>query len=105
MNRRLLSLATSILLLAAIAVASCSSRVPDTGTIEVEGILLLRGNVPHTRWVLVVSDTEQWELLGLSEASAGHLQRRQVKVMGQVHPDAPSASREPALVVLALSAL
>lgn len=105
MNRRFLSLATCGLLLTGIGVSSCHSRAAASGTSEVEGILLLKGNEPHVYWVLAVSDTEQWELAGLNSTSVRSLQTQRVKVKGRVRPDARSASLLPTLLVIEITPL
>lgn len=103
MNRRTLSLATCGLILACTAASSCSSRAADPDVKEVEGVLLRKGSEPRAHWVLLVSDTEQWELIGLSDSSARALQTRRIKVRGRMRPGPRSASLLPTLVVLEFS--
>lgn len=98
MNRRFALIATSSLL-TSVAASSCGRHVEDAGFTMVEGVLLLKGSEPHVHWVLVVSETEQWELRGLNKAFAQSLQTRRVRVTGRITPDARSALLLPILVV------
>lgn len=100
MKRRFVFVATCGLLLISMAVSSCSSSAADDRAVEVQGILLLKGNEPHVHWVLEVSDTEHWELRGLNDSSARALQAQRVKVKGLIRPDIRSALLLPTLEVV-----
>lgn len=100
MNRRFIFVATCGLLLTSMAASSCSSRAANGRAVEVHGVLLLKGNEPYVHWVLEVSDTEHWELRGLSDSSARKLETQRVKVKGLIRPDIRSASLLPTLVVV-----
>lgn len=100
MNRWFIFAAICGLLLTSMAASSCSSRAADDRAVEVQGVLLLKGNEPHVHWVLEVSDNEHWELRGLSDSSARALQTQRVKVKGLLRPDIRSASLLPTLVVV-----
>lgn len=84
--------------------AACHGRVASAGTIEIEGTLVLKGNEPFAQPVVVVSDKEQWELLGLHRSEAENHQNQVVKVKGEVvHEATPSTARLPSLRVLYLT--
>lgn len=81
--------------------AACHGGVASDGTIEIEGTLVLKGNEPFAQPVVVVSDKEQWELLGLHRSEAENHQNQIVRVKGKVvHEAAPSVARRPSLKVL-----
>jgi hypothetical protein len=80
---------------------ACQGGVANAGTTEIEGTLVLKGNEPFVQAVVVVSDKEQWELLGLHRSEAENHQNQVVKVKGQVvHEATPSTARRPSLKVL-----
>lgn len=98
MRRWLASFAVTASLPLAVA---CQGGVASAGTIEIEGTLVLKGNEPFVQTVVVVSDKEQWELLGLHRSEAENHQNQVVKVKGQVVREAtPSTARLPSLKVL-----
>lgn len=100
MNWRFLSLTTCSLLLTGMSLSACRGHGTDPGSREIEGVLLLKGSEPHGHWVLAVSDTEQWELLGLNGNSARSLQTQRIQVKARFQADVGSASLLPALMVI-----
>ncbi|HEX2546907.1 MAG TPA: hypothetical protein VHL79_18640 [Ramlibacter sp.] len=89
-------------LLSVLALAGCNAapRVGDTLTLH--GTLVLKGNAPRTTPVLVRSDTEQWELQQVQDATATALQNRKVRASGIVGRT-PQQGLLPVLRVTALA--
>lgn len=97
MRRYLVSLAA----MAGLQLAACHGGLTSAGAIEIEGTLTLQGNEPFVKPVVVVSDKERWELLGLRRSEAENHQGQTVRVKGKVvHGATPAAARLPSLRVL-----
>lgn len=100
MRRYLLSLAIMV----GMQLAACQGGQGSARLIEVEGKLVLKGNEPFAQAVIVISETEQWLLLGLLRSEIESHQNQIVRVTGEVVHDArPSAARLPSMRVQALS--
>lgn len=84
----------------ALAAAGCSATTPAArGALVLEGTLVLRGNEPHTSFVLLRPNGEQWELLGVSAETGRPLQNRQVRASGTVTRPPGAGLRLPAVQV------
>lgn len=100
MRRYLASLSVMV----GLQLAACHGSVASAETIEIEGTLVLKGNEPFAQAVVVVSNSEQWALLGVLRSEIENHQNQIVRVKGQVvHEATASASRLPSLRVQALS--
>lgn len=82
-------------------VTGCSTSAAANDASEIKGRLILKGNEPFVQAVVVVSGTEQWELLGLEPAEAQRLQNRDVVVRGLIRGGS-SAPLVPALRVVSI---
>ena len=71
-------------LVAALAVAGCSSAPGVGDALTLHGTLVLKGNAPRTTPVLVGQDAQQWELQQVQDATATALQNRKVQARGVV---------------------
>lgn len=89
----------------ALAAAGCSAT-PSAGTrVALEGTLVLRGNEPHTSFVLLRPDGEQWELQEVAPEAGRPLQNREVQATGVVTRPPGAGARLPALRVTQLRRL
>lgn len=90
-------------IVASVQLAACQG-LANAGTMEIEGRLVLRGNEPFVHPVVVVSDSEQWALLGVRRSDVERHQNQVVRVRGLVVQAAtPSTARLPSLRVQDLS--
>lgn len=80
--------------------AGCGATTPAPGSpMVLEGTLVLRGNEPHTSFVLLRRNGEQWELQGVSAEAGRPLQNREVRATGSVVRAPGTGLRLPALQV------
>lgn len=107
---RRLMLACGLSLLGACSAPAAGIPTPATRSsqqIQLQGLLLLRGNAPHAQAILQTATGEIWELQGLSQWQIDQWQRRRVQVQGDPAPMAPGTGlqRPPQLRVESLSGL
>jgi hypothetical protein len=89
----------------ALAAAGCSATPAADDRLVLEGTLVLRGNEPHTSFVLLRPDGTQWELLDVSAEAGRPLQNRQVQATGVMARPPGAGLRLPALRVTQLRRL
>ena len=90
----------------ALAAAGCSATTPAPGaSLVLEGTLVLRGNEPHTIFVLLRPNGEQWELQEVAAETGRPLQNREVSATGVVTRAPGAGLRLPALRVTQLRRL
>lgn len=95
---------SALSILAGLQLAGCQGDVASAGAIEIEGTLVLKGNEPFAQAVVVVSDSEQWALLGVDRSEIESHQDQVVRIRGQVvHEATPSTPGLPSLRVRKLS--
>lgn len=75
-------------MLAMVAVSACHAAPPVQQQQVIEGIVVLKGNAPHTVPVLQ-TDSGNWELIGVDSDQVKQLQRQRVVVTGQPLPSEP----------------
>lgn len=77
------------LILSMVAVTACAggtavaeSAVPAAHTLE--GVLLLKGSEPRISVILQTDKSGSWQLAGVDKAELPRLQRRRVRVSGEI---------------------
>jgi hypothetical protein len=97
MRNRILALLAAPLIF---AVSVCATHAGQT--VDLHGKLVLRGNVPFVK-VVVLSGNDVWQLEGVPLERASSLQNRQVDIHGVVIRDRPEGSELPAVQVQSLT--
>jgi hypothetical protein len=95
-NRILVLLAAPLVF----AVSACATYPGQT--VDLHGKLVLRGNVPFVK-VVVLSGNDVWQLEGVPLERASPLQNRQVEVHGIVIRDRPEGPELPTIQVQSLT--